>query len=51
MSRRLVALVAPAGVGIVAFVATWSAMLPGLGFWDTAELQVVGPVMGTAHPT
>jgi hypothetical protein len=51
MSGRLVALVAPLGVGIVAFVATWSAMLPGLGFWDTGELQSVGPLMGTAHPT
>ena len=51
MSRRLGSLAAPIGVGIVAFVAAWSAMLPGLGFWDTAELQVVGPVMGTAHPT
>ena len=24
---------------------------PGLAFWDTAELQVVAPLMGTAHPT
>jgi hypothetical protein len=38
-------------VGIVAFVAARSAMLPGLGFWDTAELQAVAPVLGTAHPT
>ena len=26
-------------------------MLPGVDFWDTGELQTVGPVMGTAHPT
>ena len=26
-------------------------MLPGLAFWDTAELQAVGPLMGTAHPS
>ena len=26
-------------------------MLPGLAFWDTGELQAVGPLMGTAHPT
>jgi hypothetical protein len=38
-------------VGLVAFSAGWLAMLPGLGFWDTAELQTVGPLMGTAHPT
>ena len=25
--------------------------MPGIGFWDTAEFQMVGPVMGTAHPT
>ena len=47
VSRWLPALL----VGVVAFVAARQAMLPGLGFWDTAELQVVAPVMGTAHPT
>lgn len=26
-------------------------MLPGLGYWDTAELQTVAPLLGTAHPT
>ena len=26
-------------------------LMPGLGFWDTAEFQMVLPVMGTAHPT
>jgi hypothetical protein len=26
-------------------------MLPGLGFWDTGELQAVAPLLGTAHPT
>lgn len=41
---------APAVVGAMAFAAARQAMLPGLGFWDTAELQTVGPVMGTAHP-
>ena len=25
--------------------------MPGLGFWDTAEVQTVAPVLGTAHPT
>ena len=25
--------------------------MPGVAFWDTAELQAVGPLMGTAHPT
>jgi hypothetical protein len=37
--------------GVIAFgLARW-ALLPGLGFWDTGEFQVVGPVLGTAHPT
>ena len=38
-------------VGLVAFAAAWLAMLPGVAFWDTGELQAVGPLMGTAHPT
>ncbi|HEY7702112.1 MAG TPA: DUF2723 domain-containing protein, partial [Candidatus Limnocylindrales bacterium] len=49
--RRLASWAAPLLVGVVAFVACRLAMMPGLGFWDTAELQVVAPVMGTAHPT
>jgi hypothetical protein len=39
------------GVAVCAFVAAWLAMLPGVAFWDTGELQVVAPVLGTAHPT
>ncbi len=43
---------APAlAVGVVAFVLARVALLPGVTFWDTGEFQVVGPVMGTAHPT
>lgn len=38
-------------VGAVAFSAARVTMLPGLGFWDTAELQTVAPLLGTAHPT
>lgn len=26
-------------------------VLPGVDFWDTAEYQTVGPVLGIAHPT
>lgn len=26
-------------------------VLPGVDFWDTGELQTVGPLLGTAHPT
>ena len=48
---RSVRLLAALGVAAVAFGAAWVAMLPGLAFWDTGELQVVAPVLGTAHPT
>ena len=52
MSDRSRRWLGPAGlVGLVAFVAARLAMLPGLGYWDTAELQTVAPVLGTAHPT
>lgn len=40
----------PLGVALIALAAARTAMLPGLAFWDTAELQAVGPLMGTAHP-
>lgn len=36
---------------LVAFVAAYIALLPGAAFWDTGELQAVGPLLGTAHPT
>jgi transmembrane protein TMEM260 (protein O-mannosyltransferase) len=48
---RSVRLLAACSVAAVAFIAAWLAMLPGLAFWDTGELQVVAPVLGTAHPT
>jgi hypothetical protein len=37
-------------VAAIALAAARAAMLPGLAFWDTGELQAVGPLMGTAHP-
>jgi Protein O-mannosyl-transferase TMEM260-like len=42
---------AAVGVGIVALGLSIWRVMPGLGFWDTAEFQTVLPVMGTAHPT
>ena len=51
MSRSLVSWLPAVLVGVVAFVAARAALMPGLGFWDTAELQAVAPVLGTAHPT
>ena len=44
-------LAASLSVGLIAFVAGSLTLLPGVAFWDTAELQAVGPLMGTAHPT
>jgi hypothetical protein len=38
-------------VAVVAFGVARAALLPGVAFWDTGELQTVGPLLGTAHPT
>ncbi len=51
MVTRFVRWPPPLLVGLVAFGAARVAMLPGVGFWDTAELQAVAPLLGTAHPT
>lgn len=41
----------PLVVGLVALLLARMAIQPGLAFWDTAEFQAVGPLLGTAHPT
>ena len=41
----------PLTVGVIGFLAARAALQPGVAFWDTAELQAVAPLMGTAHPT
>ena len=51
MRRTAARWLPPLAVGIVAFAGARVAMMPGVSFWDTAELQTVAPVMGTAHPT
>lgn len=38
-------------VGAVALGLSLWRLMPGVGFWDTAEFQMVLPVLGTAHPT
>jgi hypothetical protein len=48
---RLAAIGPPVGVGLISFALVARGLQPGLAFWDTAELQVVAPLMGTAHPT
>lgn len=47
----LLAWVGAIGVGVAALALSIWRLMPGLGFWDTAEFQTVLPVMGTAHPT
>jgi hypothetical protein len=49
--RRVGRLLPPLAVGVIAFVTIRQTMLPGVDFWDTGELQTIGPLMGTAHPT
>lgn len=39
------------GAFVVAVVLQTRTLLPDVGFWDTAEFQAIGPVLGIAHPT
>jgi hypothetical protein len=50
-ARLAAAWLAAIAVGLIALGLCLWRVMPGLGFWDTAEFQVVLPVMGTAHPT
>lgn len=49
--RRLPSLLAPGLVALTALALARSAMLPDIWFWDTAEAQTAGPVLGVMHPT
>lgn len=53
MSRqsRVVAAAPALLAGFVAFFLAWRTLLPGLYLWDTGELQAVGPLLGTGHPS
>ena len=46
-----VAWIGAVGVGLIALALCLWRLMPGVGFWDTAEFQMVLPVLGTAHPT
>ena len=47
----LASVAVPVLVGIVAIgLGVWR-LMPGVGYWDTAEFQTVPPILGTAHPT
>ncbi|MGH2513484.1 MAG: protein O-mannosyl-transferase family, partial [Candidatus Limnocylindrales bacterium] len=52
MSRERAILVGLAlAAGLVATFLAVRTLLPGLYLWDTGELQTIGPVLGTGHPT
>ena len=38
-------------VGVPALALYLLTLMPDVGFWDTAEFQAIGPVLGIAHPT
>lgn len=42
---------AAVAVGLVALVVYAMTLLPGVGFWDCAEMQTVPYLLGIAHPT
>jgi hypothetical protein len=42
---------APVGVALVAGWVILPTVMPGVGFWDTAESQTVPPILGVMHPT
>ena len=39
------------GTFVVALALYLPTLMPTVGFWDTAEFQTVGPILGIAHPT
>jgi hypothetical protein len=40
-----------AATGLAVLAVLWGTVMPGVGYWDTAEAQAVGPLLGTMHPT
>ncbi len=50
-SESLALVAAPATAGLLTLLFVLPTLAPGVLFWDTAEFQTVGPVLGTAHPT
>ncbi|MGH2465528.1 MAG: protein O-mannosyl-transferase family [Candidatus Limnocylindrales bacterium] len=50
-ASRLLATAPALLAGFLAFFLAWRTLLPGLYLWDTGELQTVGPLLGTGHPS
>ncbi len=51
-ARRWLLTLGPAILaGAFAFVLAWRTLLPGVDLWDTGELQTIGPLLGTGHPS
>jgi hypothetical protein len=50
-AARAARILAPIAVGAIATALGVWRLMPGVGFWDTAEFQTVPPILGTAHPT
>ncbi len=48
MSRCLLAAAIVAAPALLLFMRT---LMPDVNYWDTAEFQAIGPVLGIAHPT
>jgi hypothetical protein len=48
---RAVTPLAAGAVAVAALALYRTTLLPGVGFWDTAEAQTVLPLLGTMHPT
>ena len=51
LTPRVRSLLAAVLVAVPALLLYMRTLMPDVGYWDTAEFQAVGPVLGIAHPT
>ena len=51
LAFNLALVLAPVGVALGVLAVIVPTVMPGVGFWDTAESQTVPPILGTMHPT
>ncbi len=51
LPRPDAAVLVPFAVALVAVAVIGPTVMPGVGYWDTAEFQTVPPILGTMHPT